>query len=808
MTTRPGFATLVSALTCAALSASAGGCNTSGGDDGGVGAGTEGDTDAGVGVEARPDADADAGAEHDHDADDDADDAADDDDADADAGDDADTDADDAADDDDADADAGDDADTDADDAADDDDDADADAGDDADGDADDEQPCGPIAADDSLPAGVIKLADIGHAGSVEVVGISAERILARDTQWWILWNRADRSQVAHGPLPRGCPVSWPTWCPCSDPRDRWCTAVAFQVGDSFLVQEGSALALYAMADGSRRGAIDAAVATVGPAADGSYVWTASRTSLAAWSTTGTRLVERAGDYSHAVVVGVAGELRVALGPAGRDVIERVDLATGSATVSSPFVGDFMSWFHDGGRFFAGLDSTLEIYSATVVREELLPGLADSDAYWEWEGCADYYWKPDYSYGSGGLHRVGPLPVPPLPDAMWRFVGCGASGPVGASTLTHCDAWERSLTEELRLAVPDAAGFLVRLLELCAPDLNAVAADATGDWAVGNRQGQLFDEGSLGFPGGPHSFGCGAVVDVAGADDGTAAIAVAQGRVLLLEHRADGPRVRGALETGDCRTRIALTPDGATLGLLSSRCGRVPTSDGGHTWPPDRFRLVALPEAIETLLMPYDAYGGYDSHPAPSDFAITADATRSAEADDETHRIVDLTERSVVESRRACTSVPARFSPSGSLVALPSNGTYSEPITETERARATIRVYDHGLLVGARDGFPLLWLDDEHLLVQRYDADGTFLETLACEPDGVACETLPLPEMGLASLVPGFPGRLFSGWNATIYDLETGEVVWTSSVEGVSWATLAGDYVVSVAGTSLIGEEY
>jgi hypothetical protein len=817
MLTRPGVPTLASSLGCLVIAASLGACDTNEGDeDGGDGA-ADVIPDAASGVDAGGEADAaahadadvsgDAGADAELDAtgDADADGAAD---AEAEVHIGAEAEAD-------ADADAGPRADGDADH------DAVGDAGPDCGADADpgtgseagadvraddlsvrlvlDEQPCGPNPPDTSLPPGVIKLADLGHQGATRVVGILPGRIAAHDLKLWILWNRADRSVIRQGVAP-SCVVSPSLRCICSDPR-AWCSrAAAFQAGELFVIEEGPTFGLYSMTDGSRLGSIDAGVSSVGPAVDGSYVWAASSTSLGAWSAAGARLLERAGDYSHAVVVGAAGELRVALGPAGSNVIEHVELATGTATVGRPFIGDFKTWFHDGTHFFAATGPVLEIYSFDATREELL----DEGASREWAGCGDYWWQ-DWVYVGGSVNRLGGGTTP-LPGA-WQFESCGPSGPLFWRLAEDGEVPPTGLLgDSVLIASPGPDGFSETSIGLPDADVLDVGANETGDWAAGTGQGRLFDEGSLTAAGGPHSFGCGAVIDATGAEDGTAAVVVARGRVLLLEHGAGGPRVRGTLETGVCHTHVALTPDGATLGVLSAGCSEVRTADGRFVRPRARLRLLALPGAAETLSMFYDELG----ERTPSDFAISADATLSAEGQDCCEqRIVHLPTKTRLYDFFSYTTVLPRIAPSGSLVALPYHGVeYPDSISETRRRRPAARIYRDGVLEGTADGFPLLWLDDERLLVQRHDRDGGFIETSVCGPDGTVLDTLPLPEVAFAALVPGHPEWLFSGSNAAIYDLETGDVLWASAIDEPSWATLANDYVVSVAGASLIAEEY
>jgi hypothetical protein len=285
--------------------------------------------------------------------------------------------------------------------------------------------------------------------------------------------------------------------------------------------------------------------------------------------------------------------------------------------------------------------------------------------------------------------------------------------------------------------------------------------------------------------------------------------------VLLLEPGPGGPRARDTIGFGGCAAEVGLTTDGATLALVTRFCQSTSFPHGPIPENLDRLRLLSLPEASETMLFAYD--WGFPTSPvraSPTEFALAAGGTHVAEflsfgtTSGGRHTVMDLRTTGVVLDRTSYADVPARIAAAGSLVAVPDAESAGDPVSETVRPSPTFRVYRDGVLVGTRDGFPLVWLDDERLLVQRHDAAGALLATVICAPDGIVLETVPLPEIGYVSLVPSLPGKVLSGLDGTIYDVATGAAVWASSVAGIEQAVAAGGYVLSLTGSQIIAEAY
>jgi hypothetical protein len=133
--------------------------------------------------------------------------------------------------------------------------------------------------------------------------------------------------------------------------------------GKTSVVQSGDWLMVYQGGAPVSNLEIPAAARWWHLAADGSYVVAATDTKLIAWSPAGAVLFTKLADYGAANAFAAAGELRVAGGPAGPQVIESIALPTGVARISAVFRGSFLSWSKDGDRFIAGTDDAVVMYS-------------------------------------------------------------------------------------------------------------------------------------------------------------------------------------------------------------------------------------------------------------------------------------------------------------------------------------------------------------------------------------------------------------------------------------------------------------
>jgi hypothetical protein len=107
-------------------------------------------------------------------------------------------------------------------------------------------------------------------------------------------------------------------------------------------------------------------------ASDGTYVCAGSANGLSIWNTAGQLILSRPGNYSAAQAFAAPGQVQVALGAAGQNVIETISTTVGTPSVGPTFSGTFNSWFVDGQRFFTNTGTTVWTYSANGIQQSIV----------------------------------------------------------------------------------------------------------------------------------------------------------------------------------------------------------------------------------------------------------------------------------------------------------------------------------------------------------------------------------------------------------------------------------------------------
>ncbi len=129
---------------------------------------------------------------------------------------------------------------------------------------------------------------------------------------------------------------------------------------------------------------------------------------------------------------------------------------------------------------------------------------------------------------------------------------------------------------------------------------------------------------------------------------------------------------------------------------------------------------------------------------------------------------------------------PIRLSPNGSRVAAPTGSAQTQ--------NTTTDVYENGVLISAMPGYPLAWIDEERLLVLRYNA-GAQVYDVQGVPAGPA-----LPHFTKVRVMPN--GELYSQRHNAIYSLTTGRETWAAS--GLTnEGSIAGRHAVFVPQTTV-----
>lgn len=219
-------------------------------------------------------------------------------------------------------------------------------------------------------------LLELGHVTTIATLRQTADRVLSED--YGAHWNLRD--YVTGSLLATGDGSCLTPSCGQSG------TAQVDLAGQTLIIETSKGLEFRAAADGSLLSTIPGPAAWWKLAADGTYVCVGNTTGLAIFSTSGQALVSISGDYSNAVGFAASGQVQIAQGPAGMNVVQTIAVPSGISSVGPAFSGQFSSWFVDGNRFFTTVGSAVWIYSSAGAQQQLvslptISGLAGEGAW-------------------------------------------------------------------------------------------------------------------------------------------------------------------------------------------------------------------------------------------------------------------------------------------------------------------------------------------------------------------------------------------------------------------------------------------
>ncbi len=636
---------------------------------------------------------------------------------------------------------------------------------------------------------------DAGATTLLASVGLSrtnglwkdGDRVAGQDAAGWVLWNAVTRLEVTQADTGH----------------------IAGMAGGVLLVVsgDGSALQTISEASGAAIGSMSLAGSSqTGLAIDGSYVWTASSSALTALSTIGTVLASQPEDYSTSIIEGSPGSVRVAMGPAGAQVIQAVPTNGAASTNSPPFTGIFANWFVDGTKFLTTLDNNVYVYAADVTQLEFLPvstlGILGGDGQYLWndqtktiQGVVDVYAiggssEPIKTYSPGfEAVVVGSGHELALVATGQMFV---ADAPLpGAPMLTVADLEASPLTDTT-VTLP----FL---------NVGAFASDENGFWVVGTGAGAVLSNGTLSAPQQAGTLGCGGVSGMTGSQAGRVALGTAGAGVLILDLPSatashidlvsgNGPPNLDEFAPGPNNQGLALSSDGRTLAASASSL----------TTTADRSLYIFHgPAWTVAESFPHD-----DTNQDILElFSMSLNASTLAQ----TSGLFQNRWEYAISVTDITGSVPIFSESSASAsVPLPSPDGTRSVVSDGQ----TTRFYAGATAIGAVGGTAAGWIDDNRVLIADtgfaiqpnpvtpgiYDAQGNLLATPA------------LPFSAWNALSPGGTAgfdvidsnRIFSHVDETIYDLTSGSALETFAGQGV----VAGPFVVSVVGHALRATAY
>jgi Putative Ig domain len=610
-------------------------------------------------------------------------------------------------------------------------------------------------------------LLELGHANPIQTIRFEGGKVLSADRAGhWVLWNYTSDALLASGDGAKSVDAA----------------------GQTVVVQIANELEVRALSDGHLLSLIAYPGAWWKLASDGSYVCVGSKAGLSVYTIAGQLSASKSGDYSLANAFAAPGQVLVALGPAGQNVIEAISTVDGTSTVSPAFSGQFNSWFLDGARFLTNLSTTVWVYTNTGAQEAIvaLPTISmlTGQGNWIWTYNTDDF--PDL-----------PVDVYPIGSDTPALSFNGGITPTIVASGTTIGLLPYGTGQ---VSVVDLSGSTPEKVDYTGPIayLSAFAASSSSQWVVGNEHGALLDGASL--SGTPRYFGQGAAWSIAGAS-GAAAISTANGKISVFD-----PYQSTLKKTINfSSSKVALSSDGTVLGAAAN------ANDAQYEL--DRtLNFYSLPSGNVISSFPYTFQG---SSPSLFDFSLSASGETIGQVIWSLQstavlirQVTAITGGTVIWSdtqnfEDSSESAPILLSPDGTLVGAYAPGSGSP--------QSVTNIFKNGTLVSAVPGLAVGWIDNDRILVNQYvlatvgthqiiQYGGSAIYSSA----GVQLATLALPE--LKSIQTVNSDSVYDPSRNAIYSLTTGKPTWTASFPGSGVGAVSGAYVVYESGHSVVVE--
>ena len=286
-------------------------------------------------------------------------------------------------------------------------------------------------------------------------------------------------------------------------------------------------------------------------ASDGSYVCGATGSgNLTIWSPSGAVITSRTGNYGTGIAAYCApGQVQVAKGPAGSNVIETITVPSGASSISPAFAGTFNGWFTDGSAFLSNVSTDTWVYSptATQLDTKVLPTSAVQLGgfgpwFWSYDGTNLDIYKVGASATAAATYPVG-MPSP--------YAAIAPSGPtiaIVSPTFSIID---------LSQATPVQTSYAVPA------NTTVYAAASASQWVVGNgATGVVLDGASLATT--LRYLNYGYAESIAGSQT-RFAVATSIGQVLI--YSTSDLSLESTLDIQ--ASQLALSDDGSVLALVT-----------------------------------------------------------------------------------------------------------------------------------------------------------------------------------------------------------------------------------------------
>lgn len=603
-------------------------------------------------------------------------------------------------------------------------------------------------------------LLDLGHYSQIVALRLTSSRVLSLDyDQNWVLWDFGTTALLARGAA--GCR---PTCPPQVD-----------LAGQTLVIDTTTNVEVRAASDGHLLATLPPSANWWRLASDGSYICGGNGTGLTVWSPTGVVLLSRPGDYSKAAAFAAPGEVRVALGPAGSNVVETVSVPAATSSVGAAFQGQFHSWFLDGNSFLTNVGNTVWTYDKTGVQLDLtaLPTIANLTGQGAW------FWTNDVQGTSLNIYKVGASGAPAATYPVSQAIPSGLTINTGASIIDLSGSSPTAVSVTYPPDFPCCNG--------------TYAALSSSQWVFSSGP-LLIDVSS---PGGtPRYFNLGVALSIAGSTE-RVAVATELGKILFFN--AVTQVLEGTIDSAV--SKVALSSDGTVLATLARS---TPSALNDRS-----IRIYSLPSGTLTYTWPYTT----TAPPFPVDITLSASGTTLgqilANSPNCVRQVTGVTGGPVLWSGSdtlSCFASPPYTLP----ILLSSDGTLIA-VSDTKSPQSGTNLYLNGTLLTAVPGWAVGWLDNSHVLVNGYQyhvnggGQNFYTGATVYDSSGVKLSTPPFPELGVEG-----PIQLVDSdsvydptWNK-IFSISTGLPTWTTANGTTLVGAVAGARVVFAEGSLVL----
>jgi hypothetical protein len=624
-----------------------------------------------------------------------------------------------------------------------------------------------------TLAVAAAPLLNLGHSTEVTQIRYGNSSVISVDAVGhWVLQAYGSGAILASGD--GACGLT------CVDPL--FAGPLAYPpvnlAGDTAIVGSGGAIQVLSASSGQLLATITGTWAQL--ASDGSYIATGSATALTAWSTAGQAIMTLPGDYSKALAFSAPGQIQVALGPAGQNVIQTITVPGGTSSVSPTFQGAFNTWFLDGARFLSNVGATVWTYSSAGVQHDITQVPSNAPFL---VGQGNWLWTINSYDSMLDIYKVGASTSPAF-TAPLSYEPYSVPSGMTIGVLTP-DSNQITVID-LSGATPVSTNYTLPIASL-----TAYAATSANSWVAGNNYGVVLDGASL--AGQPRYLTLGQALSVA-AGTGYFSIATASGQIFCFDASTDA--IAGTINFAS--SQLSTSADGTVLAAA-------PIVPDIQNPPATSINVYSLPSA--TLVNSFDSGGApYISLSGSGTVLAVTGPGLGCEAE-----AITVSSGAPIVCSTMGSPNTAQVSPNGTLVAIS---------TAPSRGGTTTNIYTNGALTTAVPGWAVGWLDNTRLLAEQFGQENenfnpVYEGTAIFSSSGTNLGSAPIPQLQTLQVAGG---SIYAPQTNTIVSLTTGSLIWASAdascgsndslCDATSAGAVTGSQVIFSSGALVLVQPY